>query len=429
MEKIIEFINIAANKLNSNKTIIAVSRGIIAMVAALMLGSFSTLLRTLPFDAWQSFIHSNGLFDLFGMLINVTNGLIALHAAFSIANVYAKNEELDGYTSGLLAVVSFLLLTPMTVTEGGGFTGFTTNLPLTNLGATGLFTAMIVSIVSAKIYCFLMKKKITIKMPESVPPFVSSAIGAIIPTVLIAVFFATVSMLVSLTDFASLNDMVQSLIAMPLGNLGGTIWVAMFIYFLSGLCWFVGIHGVAVISVMIPLWFTADQMNIAAVAAGYEPTNIITFNWLNNVQNMGGAGATLGLVILCAFFAKSQRYKKMGKITLIPSLFNINEPVVFGMPMMLNVLMFIPFVFLPVILIGVAYVLTITGILPIGNGIGAPAGVPVILMGTFIGGWRMALWQLCTLVISIAVYFPFFKIMDRKACEEEADVNTVESIA
>jgi PTS system cellobiose-specific IIC component len=408
-----------ANKLSQNKLIQATSRGIIGTISILMLGSFATLLNTLPIEPYQTFINNTGISSILSQINTVTNGMLCIYTSFSIAYAYVKAENQDPFVAGILSVASFLLLTPTTTVEGGGLTGFTSNLPLTWLDATGLFTSIIVSIITAIIYSYLIKKNITIKMPESVPPFVSQGIVGIIPGIIIIVFFSILSMIFAATPFETIHDAVFELISAPLQNLGGTIWAGLLVYLLSGICWFVGVHGVAVMSAVIPIWFAADQANIASVAAGQEPTNIITYTWLNVVAGVGGAGVTIGLVILCAFFAKSQRYKQIGKLTLIPSFFNINEPVVFGVPCMLNVFLAIPFIFLPVVLIVIAYLLTIIGILPIGNGIGAPAGVPIVLMGAFTGGWRLALWQLVTVFISIGVYFPFFRILDKRALKEE----------
>jgi PTS system cellobiose-specific IIC component len=108
----------------------------------------------------------------------------------------------------------------------------------------------------------------------------------------------------------------------------------------------------------------------------------------------------------------------LGKLAIVPSFFGINEPVVFGLPCMLNVTLAIPFIFTPVLLIAISYVLTIIGILPIGNGVGAPAAIPFVA-GLFNGGWKLAVWQLIEIVLTVLIYLPFFKRIDREAVEEE----------
>lgn len=128
---------------------------------------------------------------------------------------------------------------------------------------------------------------------------------------------------------------------------------------------------------------------------------------------------------LCLFMAKSQHYKQLGKLAIAPSLFGINEPVVFGFPMMFNAVTAVPFILLPVVLTGVSYALVAMGILPCGNGVGAPASIPV-LMGFINMGWRGAVWNVIEVLITIAAYLPFFKVLDQQALEEEQAMVTAE---
>lgn len=221
-----------------------------------------------------------------------------------------------------------------------------------------------------------------------------------------------------MTPFGDVHQAIYGLIGAPLSSIGGSIWAALLIYVLSGFCWFFGIHGIAVMSAVMPIWMAADMANVSAISAGGAASNIVTYNWVNAIGNIGGAGCTLGLILLCAFAAKSKRYREMGKLAIVPSCFGINEPVVFGLPCMLNATLMIPFVFLPVILIGISYILTITGILPIGNGIAAGACIPVF-SGLLIGGWRVALWNIIEILITVLAYLPFFKILDKQAYLEE----------
>lgn len=406
-----------ANVLNTNKIIQAVSKGLISLTPILMLGSFATLFKQLPVQFYQDFIISAGISHLLQAIIYVTNNMLGIYATFAIAYAYINAEEKDGYIGGFLALCSLMLMTPMSTTGEG--LNVVTNLPLSWLGAKGLFSAIIVALLVSKIYCFLINKNFTIKLPDSVPTYVSKSFAGIVPGIVIFVVFSIISLIFTNTEYGSFHNAVYTIIAQPLSHLGGTIWAALLIYFLSGLCWFCGIHGIAVISAILPIWMAADITNKTLIAAGQAPTEIITYNWVNAVGGVGAAGCTLGLMILCVFFAKSKRYKEFGKIGIVPNIFNINEPVVFGLPCMLNPILAIPFVLLPVIFIGIAYVLTITGILPIGNGVGAPGGTPVILAGMFTGGWRLAIWQFITIVISVFAYLPFFRVLDKQAVEEE----------
>ncbi len=410
MNKLLEIIGKFAGWMNGNKIIQAISHALMSLMPVLMVGAIGSLLQQIPVPA---------LTTISKAIVNVTTNMLGLYAAFAIAFCYAAGEKQNGFAAGLISLMSFFLVTPMT-TEGEGFTAVT-NLPLQWMGSMGLFSAMIIAIISAKIYVWFVSHKITIKMPESVPPMIANSFTGIIPAVVIGVFFAIISALMSLTPFGNLHTAIYGIIGAPLSNIGGSVWAALLIYVLSGLCWFFGIHGIAVVSAVMPIWMAADAANISAISAGGAATNIITYNWVNCVANIGGAGCTLGLVLLCTFRAKSKRYKDLGRLAIAPSLFGINEPVVFGFPMMLNPVTMIPFIFTPVILIAISYVLTITGILPIGNGVGAPVTTPGIT-GLFIGGWRLALWNIIEVVLVTLIYLPFFKKLDAQALAEEQGI-------
>ncbi|MBS5112653.1 MAG: PTS sugar transporter subunit IIC [Coprobacillus cateniformis] len=416
MDKIEKVLAPFANALNNNKIIQTISKALMSLMPALMIGAIGSLLQQIPIPAYQNFIQSTGIYAFTQVLVNVTTNMLALYAVFAISYVFVKNEGYDGFTGGILSLIAFMIVTPMeTVGEGWATV---TNLPLSWLGAKGLFTAMFVALLTGYVYSFLMRKNITIKMPDSVPPFVSKSFSGIIPGAAIALIFGIISILIQMTPFGDVHQAIYGLIGAPLSSIGGSIWAALLIYVLSGFCWFFGIHGIAVMSAVMPIWMAADMANVSAISAGGAASNIVTYNWVNAIGNIGGAGCTLGLILLCAFAAKSKRYREMGKLAIVPSCFGINEPVVFGLPCMLNATLMIPFVFLPVILIGISYVLTITGVLPIGNGIAAGACIPVF-SGLLIGGWRVALWNIVEILITVLAYLPFFKILDKQAYLEE----------
>ncbi|WP_315110054.1 PTS transporter subunit EIIC [Clostridium intestinale] len=421
MNSLEKFIVPLANKLSNNKTLQAISTGLMSMMLVMMLGAVASILNGLPIDSYQTFIVSSNLSGIFNSIINVTTNMIALYASFAIAKTYVSNEGKDGSSAGFISLASFMLVTPMAIT-GEGWTAVT-NLPLDWLGAKGLFTAMIISIFVAKLYVYILNKNIVIKMPQGVPDFVSKSFVGIIPAIIIVSIISLVSYLIQLTSFGNVHQIIYSLIQIPLSGIGTSIWAALLVYILIGICWFFGVHGIAVMSIMMPIWIAADAENMSAVAKGVANSdlpNIITYNWINAVGTIGGAGATMGLVIWLTFKSKSKQYKIFGKMAIVPSIFNINEPVVFGLPCMLNPILFIPFVFTPVGLIALAYVLTLMGILPVSNGIGAPMGTPLIIQGMFNGGWKLALFQVVEIIISMVIYYPFFRILDKKAIEMEA---------
>lgn len=417
MEGFINKLQSFAGAVGQNRIVQTISQGLMALMPALMIGSIGSLFQQIPFEPYQAFMTSTGLMAILKAMVNVTTNMLAVYAAFSMAYTYANAEKKDGFAAGVISLASFLLITPME-TVGEGYMAVT-NLPLTWCGSTGLFTGMIVAILSAKMYCWFIDRNITIKLPDSVPPFVSKSFVGIIPGTVITIVWALINHLVSLTPFGTLHAVIYGLIAAPLSNLGSSVWAGMLAQLLTGLCWFFGVHGMAITMVTAPIWGAADAANVSAISAGAAPTNIITSSWIQTVSNIGGAGCTLGLIILCLFFAKSQRYKSMGKIAIAPSLFGINEPVVYGFPMMLNPIMAIPFICIPPVLVGISYLLVSIGILPVGNGVGAPTAIPV-LQGMINMGWRGAIWNIVEIFITLAIYLPFFKVLDNQAVAEES---------
>lgn len=409
-----------ASKLQSNKIMQSISSGLMSLMPVMMFGAFAALLKGIPINAYQQFLVASHLQALLNTGVDVTTNLLALYTSFAIANAYVSREGKDGVSAGFISLMSFILITPMT-TIGEGYAAVT-NLPLTWMGSTGLFAAMITAIVVSKLYVYFVNKNLVIKMPDGVPEFVSKSFAALVPAMIIVCIFALISYVLQFTPFQNLHQLIYGLIQAPLSGIGTSIWSALLIYILTQLCWFMGIHGMAIAMVIAPIWMAADAANMSAAAKGVANSdlpNIITNSWTGAIGNIGGAGATLGLVIWFAFRAKSKQYKTLGKMTLIPSFFNINEPVVFGLPCMLNPILFIPFVFLPALLIGIGYVLVKLGIMPVSSGIGAPMGTPVILAGFFNGGWRMSLFNIASIILSLIVYYPFFRILDKKALEAE----------
>lgn len=404
--------------LSQNKVIQAISKGIMSTMGVLMVGAIGSILLNLPIDAYQTFIKGCGLYNVFNTFVNVTTNMLALYATFTIAYAYTKNTEHDPLVAGVLSLLGFFAVTPMTVV-GEGWAAVT-NLPLDWLGAKGIFVAMIVSIITAIIYIKLSDKGLIIKMPAGVPEFVSKSFTAIIPGIFVAVVFGAITFIFAKTSYGNLHNAIYTILGIPLTGIGNSVWAACLIYILSGLCWFLGIHGIAIVSTIMPIWLAADAANLAASSAGQAVTNTITYSWINTVSSPGGAGATIGLIICIILFAKSKRYKTFAKIATVPSLFSINEPVIFGLPCMLNTRLFIPFVFTPVVFIIIGYILTNIGVLPMASGISAPAGTPFIIRGFMIGGWRMAAFEVFTIIASTLIYFPFFKMLDKEALKDES---------
>jgi PTS system cellobiose-specific IIC component len=192
-----------------------------------------------------------------------------------------------------------------------------------------------------------------------------------------------------------------------------------------GFLWWFGIHGANIMSgILGSLLITNYSDNQAIVDSGKELTlengaHVFTSQVWEVYGAITGSGISMGLVIYMLFFAKSEQLKSIGKLGIAPGIFNINEPVTFGTPIVLNPMLFVPFVFIPVIVELASYFLIKWGILPFFTGVIVPWTTPPIIGGLITAGWRGALWQAIILVFSFVGYFPFAKAYDKQLYEEE----------
>ena len=412
--KVIDKFGQAAAKFSSIPIIKAVSNGIMMATPFIMVGSIFTLLNNIPWDPYINFLTDTNIADLFNTANRFTMGIIALIVSFTVAYQHVKDKKSEAVAAGIVSACSFLILIPTVALENGSVT-----IDINALGSSNLFTAIIVAILASMLFDFFVQKGLVIKLPASVPPATMSAFTSLIPAFIVIIIFATINILFKITTFGSFPNMITTLIQTPLLGLGGTVWAIVVFYLLSNAVWFAGIHGNVVMSVVAPVLLALDMENVALVEAGKAATNIVGQNFANVYAGMSGAGITLGLAILMAFVAKSERYKTVGRISVVPGIFCINEPVVFGTPIMFNVTMIIPFISLPIISIFLAYGLTSLGILPVLSGVQLPWSTPCVLLGFLLGGWKVAAYQIFLIILSIVIYYPFFKQLDKAAYIEE----------
>ena len=224
----------------------------------------------------------------------------------------------------------------------------------------------------------------------------------------------------TLTAFGDIHSFIFSVVAAPLTKLGGSFTALLVAMFAAQILWLVGVHGAMVVySVFMPIWTPLGTENLAAYNAGLEIPNIVSGSMFGMVVFMG-SGATLGLA-MAMLRAKSEQYRVLGKLSLIPNICGINEPIIFGMPIIMNFTLAIPFILVPLIIAVTSYLGMLTGILPYLPGIAVPLGVPVIINGLMAGGWRWAVYQALMIAVSYFVYLPFFKVMDKSAYKQEVE--------
>lgn len=406
-----------ANKVSNNLYIKSIAEGSMALLSLIMFGAFATVLKNIPWEPYTKFLTTTHIGDLLGAIPQFTTELIGMYMAFSIAYRASHNFNLEeqAFNAGLLSLLSYLILIP----TNSELVERVTFIDASYLGSKGVFTAIIVALVSFKLMQFLVNKNFTIKMPDGVPPMVLKSFTALIPFVIVGGLFAIIKVLFALTPFNTATDFIYTVLQTPLQSLTGTLPAFLLIVLIANLLWFFGIHGsMTVLPIFMPIFLGYLGENTAAIQAGEKAPHLISFA-LYDLANLGGSGATLGLVTLMFFFAKSNRYKSFGKMVFPAGIFGVNEPVVFGMPLMLNVILFIPFILTPLVIVGIGYLLMVTGLITPPMGILGAGSLPPLLGGLAQGSLSFGIYQVVAIFISMAIYYPFFKMLDKQALESE----------
>ena len=337
--------------------------------------------------------------------------------------VWNMGAEKAGYIPGLVGLAAWLSVTNTShVIEGAkdAFTGISGN----ELGATGLFTGMIIGVLAVELFCFFEKQDaLKIKMPDQVPPGVARAFEVLVPATLTLIVTACIgSACYNLTGLY-LNDIIKNSIQGPLGSLGATVPGLIILYLVIMLFWLVGIHGNNMVSAVKESIFTPLALeNVEKFNKGEKPTNIINMYAIQMWGEIGGSGCTLGLVIAIFIFSKREDNRAIASLSIVPGCFEINETVTFGIPMVLNPILGIPFVVAPLITIIIGYVLTVIGFCPVAC-LTVPWTTPPIVFGFLATGAQImgAVTQAILIVVSTVIYTPFLisyeKYQNKQAVE------------
>lgn len=409
-----------AIKLDSNRYLSAIKNGFFVAMPLLIIGSIFLLLCQLPIDAYTQFMASTfgeGWMDPFLQVNNMTMNAMTLFVIIGIAAELAKYYDVDRFAAQAISLVGFLILTPVTNVDGANF------LPLTNFGAAGLFVGMITAILATEIFRWVVQRGWTIKMPESVPENVSRSFSALIPGFIVVLIFTAVRIGFTATPYDTAHNFIFEVLQTPLLALGSSLPATLIILLFEALLWSFGIHGSNIVgAVMQPIWLALTAENAAAFAAGETLPHIVNYQFYSNFVKIGGTSATFGLALACLFFAKSSQFKTLGRLSIAPAMFNINEPLIFGIPIVLNPIMLIPFILTPLIMCVIAYVAMSTGIVPLTNGVNLPWTMPPVIAGLLLCGWQGAVLQIVQIGASFAIYYPFFKLEDMKAYKTETEV-------
>jgi cellobiose PTS system EIIC component len=423
-EKLSQYLVPIAGKLNNNRFLAVLRDAFMLAFPLTIFGSIFVVLTNLPFlDKLMSEGALANFRDTFGIASSATMGIMSIFVVFGIGYYLSKSYDVEPIFGGAIALVSFLMLTPFMVQPENGevVTGV---IPLDRLGAKGMFLGMMTAFLATEIYRRIVQKNITIKMPPGVPPAVAKSFAALIPALITLTVFLAINVLVTQLFNTNMHDVIYKAIQAPLVGLGSGIIPTLIAIFFIQILWFFGLHGQVIInSVMDPIWNTLMIENLEAYTAGNPVPHIISKPFIEiYTVGMGGTGMTLAVVFAILVFMKSKQLKQVGKLGLGPGLFNVNEPIIFGLPIVMNPIIIVPWILAPMVVTLVSYFAMASGLVPPPTGVAVPWTVPFFINGimatnSLAGG----LLQLVNMAIVFVIWFPFLKTLDRMNVQKEKD--------
>lgn len=425
MKRVIEFLEKYfvpfAGKVGSQRHLVAIRDGFVAIMPLILVGSLAVLFNNFPIPGWADFM--KGIFgekwnSLGGTLWNGTFAIMSLLVVFTISYNLAKSYDKDGLTAGVVSFGALLMLYAGSAKDWA--------IPYGYLGAQGLFVALFVSLVATELFVKLMgNKRLVIKMPDGVPPAVGRSFAALLPSLIVLAIFGIFKIVLDLIGIPDIHQFIFKLIQEPLMGLASSLPAALLVVFLVHLLWFFGLHGTNILlPVTTALFLPLMEANVKAFQAGQAAQNIVTSSFFDTFVYMGGAGSSICLLIAILIVGKRQENKAKAKLGIAPAAFNINEPVLFGMPLVLNPIYVIPFILLPVVLTIISYGAMYIGIVPKTIAI-VHWTVPPIISGFLATGSIMGIaLQLVNICIGILFYMPFVMVAEKHAKELEFKNNS-----
>lgn len=413
-----------AGKLNNSRYLQVLRDAFMLAFPLTIFGSIAVVIANLPFlDKVMSENSLNTLKGMLGVAPNATMGVMTIFVVFGIGYYLSKSYEVEGIFGGAIALASFLLLTPF-VLQVEGKEAVQGVIPLDRLGAKGMFLGMITAFTAGEIYRKVVQKNITIKMPAGVPPAVAKSFAALIPAVVTLTFFLVVNIIVTQIFKTNMHDVIYNAVQAPLVGLGSGIIPTLIAIFVTQILWFFGLHGQIIInSVMDPIWNTLSLENLNAYTKTGEVPHVVSKQFIEiYTVGMGGTGMTLAVIFAILLFMKSKQMKQVAKLGLGPGIFNVNEPIIFGLPVVMNPLVIVPWILAPMVVTLVTYLAMSSGLVPPPNGVAVPWTVPIFINGimatnSLAGG----LLQVVNFLIVLVIWFPFLKFIDRMNLQKERE--------
>lgn len=432
-----------ANKLGNQRHLAAIRDGMVVAIPLSILGGMCLIISTPPFKpetlpnwgwfsdlllGWYNWAQVNKV--ALQLPYNMSMALMGLFVTFAIAYHLAKKYEIAELNAAVVSTVVFLIVSsPLVkavptsaITEGTAVSDMlasgTNFIPMTYLDAKGIFTGIICAIGCVEIIRFMLEKNIRFKLPKGVPPAIASSFDAIIPLFVCVFLFYGLSLLIQHFTGELLPSLIMTILAPAVSGLDSLVGICL-ITMIAQTFWFFGLHGASITQpIRLPFMQMYLAANIVAYNAGEAIPHFFTQPFWSYIICLGGGGSTLGLCLLL-LRSKSKELKTLGKIAIGPAVFNINEPLIFGLPIVLNPLLMIPFIFVPVVNSIITYGFMYFNV--IGRGVIETPWTTPAPIGAALGcmDYKAGLLVVGLIILDMILYYPFVKLMEKQKLVEE----------
>lgn len=427
MGKLTEVLGNFATKVNSFRYIMVIKNAFASLIPVIITGAFGTLFSAMVFDNENGLARIKALSFLAELkpissaVSYVTLSFLTIYAVFLIGIELARLNNVKGIFPGIVAVMSYLSVNSFVYeyVNADNITVIAENVLAKQYTDTkGLFLGMFVAIASIELYCWLgRQERLKLKMPDTVPTNVSESFSALFPTILTVAIIATAGFVIKAVTGMYAYDIIYNIVQRPLEGIVQGLPGILLLMFIAQVFWVIGIHGNQMVKpVREPLLLAAIAVNTEAFEAGKEIPNIITMPFWDMYMSMGGSGVTIGLLIAILLVSKRDDMREITKLSLAPGIFNINEPVIFGIPIMLNPILAIPFIATPLITGTIGYIATSLGFAAKAV-VMVPWPMPPIVNAYLAtaGDIGAVVTQIICIIVSILIYLPFVKVSNKAA--------------
>lgn len=411
-----------AEKMQKNKILGALMEGFIRTSPITLGIAFITIIGNFPVPAWLTYLNETGIAEHVTAITNGATGVLTIYVIYSLAMSYAKRIGANERNSAIISLAFFIMIIPQSVStmvmkDGVAVEQMIGAIKLDYLGGQGMFIGMLVALIITRLYGYLSTKNLSIKLPDSVPPMVSQSLSPVFIVSIIFVLAFLVRIAFSFTASGNIFTFFIDVINAPLNSLVASPLSIILIMGLLAFLWFFGIHNAVLSGPLGAISLTMLAGNIAAFQQGKE------LPYLMPALVYGGmfASGFLGIVIASMFKSKSAKFKQLAKLSFIPSIFNISEPIMFGMPIVMNPVFFIPQV-VPQVLCGFVTWGLASTILPVTMNPTMsllPWTMPTFIKVPLQGGINFTIIMLICFAITALIWYPFLKVADRREYELE----------